>query len=79
MKSISHYNKILIVTGISGAGRTTSLKVLEDIGFEAVDNLPVFLLEQIVNLNIKNDLAIGIDVRSREFNAKKIAKLITVK
>ena len=35
--------KILIVTGLSGAGRSTALKILEDIGFEAIDNLPTHL------------------------------------
>ena len=36
--------KILIITGLSGAGRTSSLKILEDMGFEAIDNLPTYLL-----------------------------------
>ena len=72
-------NRIVIVTGLSGAGRTTALKIFEDIGFEAVDNLPVFLLPSILESKIKNDLAIGVDVRSREFNAKKISKLVLEK
>ena len=36
-------SRILLVTGMSGAGRTTALKGLEDLGFEAVDNLPATL------------------------------------
>ena len=70
-------NRIVIVTGLSGAGRTTALKIFEDIGFEAV--IPVFLLPSILESKIKNDLAIGVDVRSREFNAKKISKLVLEK
>ena len=49
-------NKIIIVTGLSGAGRTTALKILEDIGFEAVDNLPFFLLHTIVESKVKKYL-----------------------
>ena len=72
-------NHIIIVTGLSGAGRTTALKIFEDIGFEAVDNLPVFLLPSIVESNIPTNLAIGVDVRSREFDAKRISNLIIKK
>jgi len=35
---------VVLVTGLSGAGRTSTLKILEDEGFEAVDNLPLSLL-----------------------------------
>ena len=38
----------VVVTGMSGAGRTTCLKMLEDLGYEAVDNLPVNLLGRLV-------------------------------
>ena len=37
-------HRLLLVTGMSGAGRSTALKALEDMGFEAVDNLPLSLL-----------------------------------
>ena len=76
MKLQKSENKIIIVTGLSGAGRTTALKILEDIGFEAVDNLPFFLLHSIVESKVKRNLAIGVDIRSREFNAKKLSNLI---
>ena len=68
--------KILIVTGLSGAGRTSALKILEDLGFEAIDNIPTSLLVNILKVNIKTNLAVGIDIRSRDFNAKKISQLI---
>ena len=69
--------RILIITGLSGAGRTSALKILEDFGFEAIDNLPFFLLSNIIQSNIKKNLAVGIDIRSRDFDAKKMIKLIT--
>ena len=39
-------NRILIITGLSGAGRTSALKILEDFGYEAIDNLPTFFATQ---------------------------------
>jgi len=71
--------KIILITGLSGAGRSTALKILEDIGYEAIDNLPTSLIINILESNIKKNIAVGIDIRSRGFNAKKIADLITKK
>ena len=71
--------KIIIVTGLSGAGRTSALKILEDFGFEAIDNIPTSLLSDIIEAKIKTNLALGIDIRSRNFNAKKVSELITTK
>ncbi len=39
--------RLVLVTGMSGAGRTTAMRVLEDLGFEAVDNLPLKLLKKL--------------------------------
>ena len=39
--------KVFIVTGLSGAGRSSALKIFEDMGFEAIDNLPTYLLSNI--------------------------------
>lgn len=39
---------LVLVTGVSGAGRTTTLKILEDFGFDAVDNLPLRMLSALV-------------------------------
>ena len=65
-------NRIVIVTGMAGAGRTTALKLLEDLGFEAVDNLPISLLRKLVQTldQLESDLAIGIDPRSRTFDVE---------
>ena len=76
MNSKKSYNKIIIITGLSGAGRSSALKNLEDLGFEAVDNLPFFLLSKILETKINKNLALGVDVRSRDFDSKKICSLI---
>lgn len=69
-------NRILLVTGMAGAGRTTALKALEDLGYEAVDNLPSSLLG-ILSRPVddkERNLAIGIDSRSRAFNPDDLLK-----
>jgi len=62
-------NRIVLVTGMSGAGRSTALKNLEDIGYEAVDNLPLSLLSRLVKGTNSGTrpLAVGVDIRSRDF------------
>ena len=75
MKLEKQYN-IFIVTGLSGAGRSSALKIFEDMGFEAIDNLPTHLLSKVVNSKVKSNLAVGIDVRTRDFDPKKVAKEI---
>ncbi|NIS74079.1 MAG: RNase adapter RapZ [Deltaproteobacteria bacterium] len=63
---------VIIVTGISGSGKSTALKILEDMGFFCVDNVPVIIIPRIVDLLIgeelaKQRIAFGIDVRGKEF------------
>lgn len=62
---------VVLVTGMSGAGRSTALKVLEDLGYEAVDNLPLSLLAGLVRQGgsdgATRPLAIGVDIRTRDF------------
>lgn len=69
---------IVLVTGMAGAGRTTALKSLEDIGFEAVDNLPATLLGYLVRPgDLPNrKLAIGIDSRTRAFDPAGLCLLL---
>lgn len=73
--------QIVLVTGMSGAGRTTALKALEDLGFEAVDNLPVTLLGSLVRPGdrLDHDLAIGIDCRTRAFSPPDLIKQIATR
>ncbi len=65
--------QVLFVTGISGAGRSTTLKILEDLGYEAVDNLPLKLLSNFIVTEGRGPrlLAIGIDIRSRAFSVEQ--------
>lgn len=62
-------SRLVLVTGMSGAGKTVALKALEDIGYEAVDNLPLSLLPAIVHPAVRQSgaLAIDIDIRTRDF------------
>ncbi len=63
--------RVVLVTGMSGAGKTSALKALEDAGYEAVDNLPLSLLASLVRPEDRIDrpIAIGIDTRTRDFGA----------
>ena len=60
---------IVVVTGLSGAGRSTALRVLEDLSFDCIDNLPTPLIEQAVALSANTGavprMGIGMDVRVR--------------
>lgn len=67
---------VLLVTGLSGAGKSTALKALEDLGYEAVDNLPLSLLEPLLTPNVHEKLAIGIDARTRAFSPGKVLEAI---
>lgn len=63
--------RLVIVTGMSGAGKSTALKNLEDMGFYCVDNLPILLIEKFAELTFQDkyeerDIALGIDIRSGE-------------
>ena len=61
--------RFVIVTGMSGAGKSTALKMMEDMGFFCIDNLPIPLLDKLVDFTTNFDtqmknVAIGIDARS---------------
>ncbi len=68
---------ILIVSGMSGAGKSSTLKALEDMDYEAVDNLPLGLVDALFNSAQGGDgpprpLAFGIDARTRSFDAEAL-------
>ncbi|MDX6751112.1 RNase adapter RapZ [Geminicoccaceae bacterium 1502E] len=67
-------SSIVIVTGMSGAGRTSCLKALEDAGYEAVDNLPFQLLLRLLDSGTEPErpLAIGIDSRTRGLGPEEL-------
>ena len=76
---------ILIVSGMSGAGKSSTLKALEDMDYEAVDNLPLGLVETLLNSAQGGEgpprpLAFGIDTRTRLFDAEAlVARLRTLR
>jgi RNase adapter protein RapZ len=68
----SRKTRLVIVTGVSGSGRGTAMRVLEDLGFYCVDNLPVALAQSVVKLATDCDpklkgVALGVDPRERLF------------
>ncbi len=61
---------IIILTGLSGSGKTVALNAFEDSGFFCIDNLPVALIETFLDLRPAiSKIAIGVDIREREFLA----------
>ena len=73
--------RFVIVTGMSGAGKITALKIFEDNGYYCVDNLPIDLIENFADLlfaqtSEKNKVAIGVDIRSGE-NLDRINEVLT--
>jgi UPF0042 nucleotide-binding protein len=74
---------ILLVTGMSGAGKSTVLRTLEDLGWEVVDNLPLLLLDRLLDAPLpegagraSQPLALGIGARTRDFDPQRIIKRI---
>jgi UPF0042 nucleotide-binding protein len=78
MPSARHLPRLLLVTGMSGAGKSTVLDALEDMGWEVVDNLPADLVQQFVHSGGPRtaNVAIGMDVRSRGFDPESLGDFI---
>lgn len=69
-------NRIVLVTGPSGAGRATAIKVLEDAGFEAIDNIPLRMIPRLFDGDPpERPVALGIDVRNRDFAMQSLLDL----
>jgi RNase adapter protein RapZ len=74
--------RVLLVTGLLGAGKTTALNVLEDLGWEVIDNVPIRLLDRMIDGpdtppgDARAPLAIGFDSRTRGFDPNKIIERV---
>lgn len=69
--------RVVLVTGPSGAGRSTAIKVLEDIGYEAIDNLPLSLLPRLLDgPPLGHPMALGVDVRNRDFDVSAMIDMM---
>lgn len=65
--------RVIVVTGLSGAGKSSALNAFEDMGYEAVDNLPLTLLGALMrpDSGFHRPLAVGIDIRTRNFDVEQ--------
>jgi UPF0042 nucleotide-binding protein len=74
--------RLIIVSGLSGSGKTVALRTLEDLGYYSIDNLPVFLLKELaLGLTWASDAtysltAVGIDVRNTKQHLRELPELI---
>lgn len=69
--------QLVLMTGPSGAGRSSAIHVLEDLGFEAIDNLPLRLLPGLLDgASLQNPLVLGVDTRNRDFSTGGLLDVI---
>lgn len=76
VESTPRTNTLVLVTGLSGAGKSSILRGLEDLGHETVDNPPLAILESLV-AEANAPIAAGVDIRSRGFDASQALAAIT--
>jgi RNase adapter protein RapZ len=69
--------RLVLVTGPSGAGRSTALNALEDIGFEAIDNMPISLVRPLLATPLERPLALVLDPRNRDFSVEALLALVS--
>ena len=69
--------RLILVSGPAGAGRTTAIRSLEDLGFEAIDNLPLDLVKSVLKpKKACEKIAIGLDTRGRDFSVEGLLNLL---
>ncbi len=69
--------RLVFVTGPSGAGRSTAIAALEDLGYEAIDNMPLALVPRLISGDGPGrPLALGLDARTRDFGAAAVKDLL---
>ncbi len=77
MSNTTQKQKVIVVTGPAGSGRTTAIKALEDFGFEAIDNLPLNLISRLLYAPESGPaLAIGVDSRTRGFSSAHLVEIL---
>ena len=70
-------HRLVLITGPSGAGRSTAIHVLEDLGYEGIDNIPLSLVPRLLDgPPLGRPIALGLDARNRDFNATALIELI---
>ena len=69
--------KLILITGMSGAGKSVALKTLEDCGFEAIDNIPLAFLPSLAESRAGN-LVVGADIRGRDFSVDRFIETISL-
>lgn len=68
---------VLLVSGLSGAGKSSILRTLEDLGYEAIDNPPLGMIETLIGTGPdRRRLAVGVDARSRGFDAGEVVQTL---
>lgn len=77
MQDAERIKRLVLVTGPSGAGRTTAIRALEDMGYEAIDNLPLSLLPRLLDGPAPDKpMALGVDARNRDFSTTALIEVI---
>ena len=67
---------LVLVTGMSGAGRSTALSILEDLGFESIDNPPLHLLDYLLGEGESRPMAVGVDIRTRGLAVRSLLETL---
>lgn len=72
----SDFLRVILVTGPSGAGRSTAINSLEDLGYEAIDNIPIRLIPRLLDgQTAARPMALGLDIRNRDFEPQRVLEI----